>query len=417
MKVEQRIGRIDRYGQTSQRIRVYSLILAGTVEERILGRLYNRIGVFYESIGELEPILGEIIERLTHDLFTRELSSQQEEDMAEQTLISIEEQKAYQQQLDQFEDQLIGADIILGQERDGRIETGRYLGEGELRAVLESGLTGYSYTLTDKGSGYFFLRSTSVLRDDVATLCERERVPHEVRQRLLASLDEGGIPLTFKGELAHDRDLSHLVNFDHPLIRFAAARIPERETSEQNLAIVRLESADWPPGTYPFFIYQLSIVAAESRLELAAVVLDQHSGEAHTELAEHLLTDLWHTQEWDQSLPNAIIANWEIYEDYANDAFMLQRNAAEHSIKERNDRLVNIRQAALRRTHEVKRRRLEQWLHEATDAGIQRMRQAQISNADAEIASRLAEQEQLRNVVVSSSLRLQGILGVRPTPT
>ena len=36
MRVEQRIGRIDRYGQQKDQVRIYSLYMAGTVEERIL---------------------------------------------------------------------------------------------------------------------------------------------------------------------------------------------------------------------------------------------------------------------------------------------------------------------------------------------------------------------------------------------
>ena len=60
MEVEQRIGRLDRIGQDSQIIHIYNLWIQGTIEERILRRLYDRVGIFQRSIGGLEAILGEI---------------------------------------------------------------------------------------------------------------------------------------------------------------------------------------------------------------------------------------------------------------------------------------------------------------------------------------------------------------------
>jgi ElaB/YqjD/DUF883 family membrane-anchored ribosome-binding protein/CheY-like chemotaxis protein len=59
MKVEQRIGRIDRIGQRKP-VFIYNLACAGTLEERVLNVLQDRIGLFEESVGSLDPILGEI---------------------------------------------------------------------------------------------------------------------------------------------------------------------------------------------------------------------------------------------------------------------------------------------------------------------------------------------------------------------
>ena len=58
MKVEQRIGRIDRIGQT-QPISIFNLWVKNTVEERVLDILENRIRLFEETVGGLDPILGD----------------------------------------------------------------------------------------------------------------------------------------------------------------------------------------------------------------------------------------------------------------------------------------------------------------------------------------------------------------------
>jgi hypothetical protein len=59
MKVEQRIGRLDRIGQKKP-VFIYNLACVGTVEERILDVLEKRIRLFTESVGSLDPILGEV---------------------------------------------------------------------------------------------------------------------------------------------------------------------------------------------------------------------------------------------------------------------------------------------------------------------------------------------------------------------
>ncbi len=58
MKVEQRIGRIDRIGQENA-ISIFNLWVKCTIEERVLDILEKRIRVFEETVGGLDPILGD----------------------------------------------------------------------------------------------------------------------------------------------------------------------------------------------------------------------------------------------------------------------------------------------------------------------------------------------------------------------
>ena len=58
MKVEQRIGRVDRIGQ-DQTVSIFNLWVKDTVEERVLDVLEKRIRVFEETVGDLDPILGD----------------------------------------------------------------------------------------------------------------------------------------------------------------------------------------------------------------------------------------------------------------------------------------------------------------------------------------------------------------------
>jgi len=64
MRVEQRIGRIDRIGQKFDKLHIFNLCIAGSIEDRILNKLYSKLNIFENSIGELEPILGELEKEL-----------------------------------------------------------------------------------------------------------------------------------------------------------------------------------------------------------------------------------------------------------------------------------------------------------------------------------------------------------------
>ncbi len=58
MRVEQRIGRIDRLGQARDVVHVRSYFIPGTVEESVYRALASRIDDFRELLGDLKPILG-----------------------------------------------------------------------------------------------------------------------------------------------------------------------------------------------------------------------------------------------------------------------------------------------------------------------------------------------------------------------
>ncbi|GED13372.1 ATP-dependent helicase [Aneurinibacillus migulanus] len=59
MRVEQRIGRIHRLGQTRD-VYIYNLATQGTIEEKILNLLYEKINLFKMVIGELETIIDRL---------------------------------------------------------------------------------------------------------------------------------------------------------------------------------------------------------------------------------------------------------------------------------------------------------------------------------------------------------------------
>jgi SNF2 family DNA or RNA helicase len=66
MKIEQRIGRLHRIGQTRE-VQVFSLCARGSAEERILDVLDRRIHLFELVIGEVDLILGRALDEKEFD--------------------------------------------------------------------------------------------------------------------------------------------------------------------------------------------------------------------------------------------------------------------------------------------------------------------------------------------------------------
>jgi SNF2 family DNA or RNA helicase len=107
MKVEQRIGRIDRIGQERE-VHVFNLALAGTVEEHVLNKLYGKINLFNQSIGGLSDILsrmeksGADFEREIFDRLRNADSRVELENNFEEMAVDLEKNKEAADKLSEF---------------------------------------------------------------------------------------------------------------------------------------------------------------------------------------------------------------------------------------------------------------------------------------------------------------------------
>lgn len=60
MRVEQRIGRIDRIGQLHPTVTIHNFYYDGTVEAKVYQKLRSRINAFATVVGNLQPILAQV---------------------------------------------------------------------------------------------------------------------------------------------------------------------------------------------------------------------------------------------------------------------------------------------------------------------------------------------------------------------
>ncbi|MEM8614354.1 MAG: SNF2-related protein [Cyanobacteria bacterium P01_H01_bin.105] len=143
MRVEQRIGRLDRLGQPAERISIINFSLVDTIEERILERLYDRIQIFEESIGDIESILGQATEKLLVNLFSADLSPKEKEQQAIQTGNALIKNRFLQDELEtEAVNMLAFSDHILDSINKSR-DQGRWLQPDELLVFVEDCFSRY----------------------------------------------------------------------------------------------------------------------------------------------------------------------------------------------------------------------------------------------------------------------------------
>jgi len=101
MRIEQRIGRIDRIGQKRDKIRILNLYCENTIEDRVIDRLYERIGIFTQSIGDIEEIMGNKIHEISKVLLDPNLSDEEKIQKAENQIDIIANNKNEMEKLEE----------------------------------------------------------------------------------------------------------------------------------------------------------------------------------------------------------------------------------------------------------------------------------------------------------------------------
>jgi len=107
MRVEQRIGRIHRIGQKRE-VYIFNMGLKNTIEEYVLDRLYHKIDLFQQTVGELSTILSRLEDSgrsFEDEIFERLVNADSEIDLEndfDAMAVDLEEQKELAQKVQNF---------------------------------------------------------------------------------------------------------------------------------------------------------------------------------------------------------------------------------------------------------------------------------------------------------------------------
>lgn len=253
MEVEQRIGRIDRFGQQNEKIYVLNFHTPGTIETDIIERVHDRIGVFTESIGELEPILRSELPRIRHAMFDFALSPAEHDRRLDEALAAFEHKARIRAEVEDAADSL---NVLDNAEVDGFAEdvirSGRYVGQPELVWLLEDWAAtapGAACRRTDEAGRPLWLhvRGNAELAENLLGVqAGGERSASEIATLCTLLQNEMDIPLCLDQETARRRG-ADLLNANHPLVR-AALRTPA--SGQTRFGALGIETSDIEAGDY-----------------------------------------------------------------------------------------------------------------------------------------------------------------------
>ena len=151
MVVEQRIGRIDRIGQQSEIINIFNFIYKNTIEEQIYTRLFNRIGLFKEALGNLDEILGGtemFIEGEIEKIYKQNLSKVEIDERLNKIASAIERNKLDLHRIDEGLKDSFSNDLYFENEIKAIEKNKQYLTEIDLAEFIERIIANKLTTLT-----------------------------------------------------------------------------------------------------------------------------------------------------------------------------------------------------------------------------------------------------------------------------
>jgi ATP-dependent helicase HepA len=387
MKIDQRIGRIDRNGQKSPTVAIYNLITPGTVDADIYDRCMMRLGVFKQALGDNEEILGQItteIRTLAEDLtLTDEERRRHLQQLADNQIHLLEEQAVLEKRSSEFFGVQLPPLQIDEEIRDPR---NYWTSPRCLQNLVEHYLTQQAHgkpvvALGDKPLKTLAL-DPAVRRKVLADYRHSARQPSGVGrgwERWLKGREK--LTLTFDAGVANENRSATFITPVHPIAQQAArALAPEGPV----YLSCRVRDSEHPTGVHRFAIYLWRLrgiredvmwqpVCSEPSLNEAFLSLIQRAEFRDVSLAEFPpqsefeALDAEHHRLWSSAL-------------------------AAH--RERTRQLASYRRESLNTSHKARLGLLNDQLSGVSDDRIRRMRLSQIQTADDDYARRLAELQQ-----------------------
>lgn len=249
MRIEQRIGRIDRIGQKSP-VQIINLSIANTMEERVLQVLHERINIFESVVGALDPILESIEQDVCEYMFGGNSSdSATGSEQFEHRVINRA------QQVVQMEERL--ADLLLDASSFRRDRADALLGRtpaftgSDLHRFMRQYLTFAGGHIRERASGIYDLTVPPTM-----SVGMREALRDSYR-------------VTFDAQIAQRQERLDFVAFGHPVLD-RAVELCLAETFGGHIGHVALHTDDIPPQQAIVAWYEFTFEGVRPRRQVRA---------------------------------------------------------------------------------------------------------------------------------------------------
>jgi hypothetical protein len=272
MRVEQRIGRIDRVGQQAKRLAIVNFKVKNTIEERLYERLHSKLMIFANSLGDLEDVIGKEVQQLTIQLLSQDLTPEQELLLMEQSERVIEQRLLKIKELEESGDALIAFSDYVQRKIEEDWELGRYIKPNELEDYLadffEREFLGCELNHNTPAEGCLRIRLNFEAQTSLSNFIGDD---HSLNANPLRQRE---FNITFKRE-AHQRLSAgqkrsvHFINHLSPLIRWITTINRERVHVFFNVSALSISYPELLPGDYCYRIERWKLKGLSNREILA----------------------------------------------------------------------------------------------------------------------------------------------------
>ena len=403
MKIEQRIGRIDRRGQLSDVVNIYNIITEGTVDADIYHRCLMRIGVFERSIGDCEEILGQIASGIDYIVYDTNLTDEERniklEQMADNEVRKMQELN----RLEEEEKELFGFDPTeLTTSHEIKKAESPWISGYFLQKLIEN------YITAIVGKGQYIIGESSlktirlsasarqILRDDLKKLTGGRNALRRSWQNYLSG-NKPNHSITFDPETASKERDSFFITAMHPLAKQAAKYYSHRESAYLHL---QLHTSEIPSGQYVFSVYAWQYTGYNTYTKLITV--------CENEKIAVELPFLLEDADSSESKPNGQF-NWSSIENHHVSMWLEAREKHKSEIKA----LEAYKLESITNTFRNRIRSLEQQIKDAYDENIKRMRQSELDTVREKYSRKITEIKEIADKAdVLTTLLVNGVITI-----
>jgi hypothetical protein len=381
MRVEQRIGRIDRYGHKSETVAIFNFITPGTVDAEIYDRCLVRIGVFRQALGGSEEILGNLTREIRNIAENYQLTLEEQahrlQQLAENEIRVVQEQALLEDQ----QAKLFGLTVPKQDEELVKSASSFWLTPPRIRNLIQVYLSSLDSSRSYNLQG----------RQPIVSV----QLNQEIRNRWISDLkgvlqagsidrtwdrwlkgNEPHLRLTFDPAAADEDRSATFITPTHPLVRQAAKALQPVSTLACG---VSAKSSSVPPGRYPFAIYRWKVLGLTESFAFQTV----SESEAHSNaLLELLETSVTHS-----GTASISAAEEDRLEALHYQVWMNRRGEHIESVTQSSA----LRLASLNSSHQARVALLDEQRDQSIDARIRRMKEGQLDAANRDFERRSAD--------------------------
>ena len=405
MRIEQRIGRIDRRGQKSEAVNIYNIITADTVDADIYSRCLMRIGIFERSIGECEEVLGAIGAQIEQIAVSTVLTDEERRIKLEQM---ADNEVRRMQELSKLEDEeraLFGFDLSnYTAAKEIKDAESPWISPLNIHRLVER------YLKDRLGEGQYIIGASELKlirlsKEARMMLLEDFRKLSNIKSALKRRWEnylKGSEPmhkLTFTSETASKERKAFFITPVHPLVKQAA-----RYYATSNVSYIHLKyySDEIPEGTYPFSIYAWSYVGLNPMFRIVPV--------CGSDLIAAELTDILQEAETSPIHSTVDKGMWAGLEGRHIALWQREKESYLASIQS----TANYKLESISSNYRNRKRTLEQKIRDAFEEKIRRMYQSELNTATEKYRVKVAEiNDRASRADIHTALIANGIIEIK----